>query len=428
MSRDLQKTKWLYTRNSMNNFKIGYFLATRQLFRGNRRSVVLVIAVMVFTFLNLVAVSGILVGLIEGSSVAYRAKYIGDLVISPLANKKVVQDTGPILAILNNQNNISGFTVRYINSGSIESNYNKRDAGKRREIANGNILGIKASAENKVTDWQNDILEGSFLDDFDTGKIVVGKNMLARYSQVPQDRERSLGDVAIGEKVLVTINGNVNEFILKGVLNGKTDASRQAYISDTDMKKMIPGDGIEASSINVRMKNPGEEVALKKVLVSNGLDEHQKIETYEEGEPSFVKDLKKVFSILGTAIGSIGIIVASITIFIIIYINALTRRKYIGIMKGIGIAPSVIEISYILQSIFYGVIGSAIGAVIVYTILIPLFTAYPIDFPFSDGIMVAPFDSTLNKFLTLMFFTILAGYLPARSIVKQNTLNAILGR
>jgi len=412
----------------MNNFKIGYFLAIRQLFRGNRRSVVLVIAVMVFTFLNLVAVSGILVGLIEGSSVAYKTKYIGDFVISPLANKKTIQDTGPIVAILKSQDSITGFSVRYANSGSIESNYNKRDAGKRREVATGNILGINAEAENKVTGWRKDILEGEFLENSDTGKIVVGKNMLARYSQVPQDRERSLGDVQIGQKVLVTINGNVNEFTLKGVLNGKTDASRQAYISDTDMKKMVPGDAVEATSINVRMKNPGEEIYLKQILLNNGLGENQKVETYQDAEPSFVKDLKKVFSILGTAIGSIGIIVASITIFIIIYINALTRRKYIGIMKGIGIAPSVIEISYILQSIFYGVIGSAIGAVIVYTILVPLFTAYPIDFPFSDGIMVAPFDSTLNKFLTLMFFTILAGYLPARSIVKQNTLNAILGR
>ncbi len=412
----------------MNNIRLGFFLAWRQLVRGNRRSVILVIAVMVFTFLNLVAVSGILVGLIEGSSVAYRAKYIGDLIISPLANKKVIQDTEQIVAILKSLPEIQAFTVRYANTGSIESNYNKRDAGKRREVANGNIIGIKASSEAQVTKWDQDILEGEFLADNDTGKIVVGKNMLARYSQVPQDAERALGDVQIGDKVLVNINGNINEFILKGVLNGKTDASRQAYISDTDMKKMIVGDDVRASTIAVRMKNVGDEKYVKSVLTNNGYEENQKVQTYEEGEPSFVKDLKSVFSILGTAIGSIGLVVASITIFIIIYINAITRRKYIGIMKGIGINPKVIEISYVMQSIFYGVIGSVIGAAIVYTLLIPLFDAYPIDFPFSDGIMVAPVYDTFIKFSTLMFFTILAGYLPARSIVKQNTLNAILGR
>jgi ABC-type lipoprotein release transport system permease subunit len=42
--------------------------------------------------------------------------------------------------------------------------------------------------------------------------------------------------------------------------------------------------------------------------------------------------------------------------------------------------------------------------------------------------MVAPAYDTFIKFLTLMFSTILAGYFPARSIVKGNTLDAILGR
>lgn len=42
--------------------------------------------------------------------------------------------------------------------------------------------------------------------------------------------------------------------------------------------------------------------------------------------------------------------------------------------------------------------------------------------------MVAPYFDTFIKFTVLMLATILAGYLPSRGIVKQNTLNAILGR
>lgn len=388
----------------------------------------MIVAVMVLTFLNLVAVSGILVGLIEGSSVAYRSKYIGDLLVSPLENKKTIQDTDQIVSVIKSLDEVKGYSVRYIQSGSVESNYNNRDAGKRREIASGNIFGIRPSLENSVTAWGDDLIEGEFLDDSDTGKIVVGKNMLARYAQVTQDAERALGDVQIGDKVLVNINGNINEFVLKGVIKGKTDASRQAYITSTDMKKMIVGDDTRATQIAVRVNVKGDEDYVRNVLVSNGFSENQKVQTYAMGEPSFVKDLKKVFSILGTAIGSIGLVVAFITIFIVIYINAITRRKYIGIMKGIGITPKVIEMSYVMQSIFYGITGSMIGALVVYFVLIPLFTAYPIDFPFSDGIMVAPYLDTFYKFVVLMFATILAGYLPAKSIVKQNTLNAILGR
>ncbi len=141
-----------------------------------------------------------------------------------------------------------------------------------------------------------------------------------------------------------------------------------------------------------------------------------------------MKDIQATFALLGNAIGSIGLAVASITIFIVIFINAITRRKFIGIMKGIGIDGKVIEISYVFQSIFYALCGSIIGVVIVYTILVPLFDAYPINFPFSDGILVAPFGGTMLRVMLLMITTLIAGYIPARMIVRKNTLDAILGR
>lgn len=73
----------------MNNFKIGYFLAIRQLFRGIYVVVFGNCGYGVYFFLNLVAVSGILVGLIiEGSSVAYRAKVYWRLSHFPTGQQK----------------------------------------------------------------------------------------------------------------------------------------------------------------------------------------------------------------------------------------------------------------------------------------------------------------------------------------------------
>jgi ABC-type antimicrobial peptide transport system permease subunit len=60
--------------------------------------------------------------------------------------------------------------------------------------------------------------------------------------------------------------------------------------------------------------------------------------------------------------------------------------------------------------------------------LIPFFLAHPLNFPFSDGILVAPLGETFFRFFLLLFVTIIAGYIPARRIVKQNTLDSILGR
>ena len=111
-----------------------------------------------------------------------------------------------------------------------------------------------------------------------------------------------------------------------------------------------------------------------------------------------------------------------------IYINALTRRKYIGILKGIGISEGAIEFAYMMQSVFYAVIGIGIGLLFLYGFLVPFFAQNPIDFPFSDGILVADIGPTLFRALILLVVTMIAGLLPARIIVRQNTLDSILQR
>jgi hypothetical protein len=64
----------------------------------------------------------------------------------------------------------------------------------------------------------------------------------------------------------------------------------------------------------------------------------------------------------------------------------------------------------------------------VYVLLVPYFASHPINFPFSDGILVAPILGTGIRISLLIVSTIIAGYVPARLIVRKNTLDSILGR
>ena len=75
----------------------------------------------------------------------------------------------------------------------------------------------------------------------------------------------------------------------------------------------------------------------------------------------FLKDIKGTFAILGNAISGIGLIVACITIFIVIFVNAITRRRFIGILKGIGINKKAILYSYMMQAMIYAFMGIIIG-------------------------------------------------------------------
>jgi ABC-type antimicrobial peptide transport system permease subunit len=176
------------------------------------------------------------------------------------------------------------------------------------------------------------------------------------------------------------------------------------------------------------LKKGIDPVYVRDILKNAGFDQYAKIQTAEDAEPKFIKDMKKTFAILGNLISSIGLAVASITVFIVIFINAITRRKFIGILKGIGISNLSIEFSYVVQSIFYAICGMVIGTALVFGFLKPYLDVHPINFPFSDGILVATALGTFIRGFILFVATVIAGYIPARIVVKQNTLDAILGR
>jgi putative ABC transport system permease protein len=197
---------------------------------------------------------------------------------------------------------------------------------------------------------------------------------------------------------------------------------------DTQLRSLIGRDDYNVDEVSIKLLPGGDPVLVRDGLIRSGVNQYARVQTFEDAQPKFLQDIKATFALLGNMISSIGLAVASITIFIVIFINAITRRKFIGIMKGIGISGVAIETSYVFQSIFYAVIGSSIGLGILYLMLQPYIAANPIDFPFSDGILVAPLDGTLIRIGLLVFTTIIAGYIPARMIVRKNTLDSILGR
>lgn len=419
-------------KNWINVVSVGWFLAKRQIKGSNKSTTFLIVFIMMLTFLNLVVVSGILVGLLEGAEIANRDQYTGDLIVSTPSGKSYIEDTHELESTLRRMPDVSALSVRYIESGQIEANYRtRRDFDDVRDIVATQIVGIDLEDENALTGLSNYVTEGEFLNPSESGKILIGANLLYRYSSGFGDFWASLDGVFPGDEVRVTLDGNTKTFIVKGIADTKVDAvSLRAFITEADFLRLVDRPGINANEISLRL-SPGASVTamdVKNNLVKLGFAEWGKIQTFKEAIPEFLNQIKLAFALLGNVIGLIGIVVASITIFIVIYINAVTRRKYIGIMKGIGISEKAIEISYVFQSIFYATAGGLVGLFVVYALLVPLFLAHPLDFPFSDGILVAPVSSTIWKFILLMVVTLLAGYIPARNIVKKNTLDSILGR
>lgn len=409
---------------------VGLFLAKRDLKRANPWTTTLIVFVMLLTFLNLVVVSGILVGLIEGSVEADKRYSSGDILVSPFLNKSYIERTPEVSAIAQTIPGYQASVVRYTGSARVESNYRTTIApDELRDGAGGSLLGIDPQKEKVFSDIEKFVIEGSFIESGDSDSVVLGKNLLWKYTPIEAPGFQTLKDISIGSRIRITIGDVKKEYYVKGIISSKVDTFDSSIIMlDSEARKLIGRSDYNANQIAIQLVPGTDPVRTKELLIASGVGEYGRVQTQDEALPKFLKDIQTTFGILGNAISSIGLVVAAITIFIVIFVNAITRRRFIGILKGIGITPRAIAISYMIQSIFYAVAGSLIGMVVVFGLLKPLFVAHPIDFPFSDGILVATVPGTILRMLILLVATIVAGYIPARIVIKQNTLSAILGR
>ena len=429
--------------------RVGSFLAKRQVRRGNIWITLLIIAIMTLTFLSLVVIPGILIGLTEGSFEQNRKHLTGDLYLTTLPDEKTIVNTQDIVRVLDTLPEVENYSVRYSIGATVEAGYIFRDDfSKESESLSINTYAIDVGKEEATTDISKFIIEGEMLSSDESGYVLIGSTLLAKYSSFA-DLFDPLVNVEVGKPIKLTLQGEpleglerdralldgntttgqTSEFIVKGVLDSKVgELSSGLFITEQDYRRISGQKSLQASEIAIKHDKTVNEDQFKQIGLAYGFDRYAKVRTATEAIPKFLADVQQTFGLLGNMIGLIGIVVSSITIFIVIYINALTRRKFIGILKGIGISEGAIETAYLMQAVFYALIGIGLGLLLLYGLMVPFFEANPIDFPFSDGILVARVPETIFRGGVLLFVTMVAGFLPARLIVRQNTLDSILQR
>lgn len=409
---------------------VGLFLGLRELRRSNPWTTLLIVFVMTLTFLNLIVVSGILVGLIQGSTDANRDYYTSDLIISNFQSREYIDRTNEVLQVINNLPGLRAYTGRYIQGGRVEAGY-KTQVNKREVIDNsgGLVVGISPVQENEVTNLARFVVEGNYLEPDDYDQILLGSNLLYRYAPIDSPGLQTLNQAEVGSKVRLVIDDIKREVTIKGVIKSKVGENDQRiFMIDRELRQLIGRTDYNVDEIAVSLETGTSPLVAKSWLLERGVGRYANIQTWEEAQPKFLTDIKLTFALLGNVIGTIGLIVASITIFIVIFVNAITRRRYIGIAKGIGVPSLAIEFSYIVQSVFYALGGIILGLILVYAFIKPYFDLNPLNFPFSDGILVAPWSGSLIRAAILLLATLVAGYIPAKIVIRGNTLDAILGR
>src|SRR5674536_43489 len=126
---------------------------------------------------------------------------------------------------------------------------------------------------------------------------------------------------------------------------------RQAYISRADLEEMM---GIEdrdfAQEIAVKTTEGTDEYETRTALLSLGIKEN--IRTWHEFAGILLL-IENTLGLVRNIMNAIGLLIAFVIIFVVIYVNIVNKKRQIGVQKAIGIEQNVIVASFVLQAMLY---------------------------------------------------------------------------
>lgn len=398
----------------LTNLKLSLFLAYKSITKGNKGTLILTIFIMSLVFVNLVFTASIFLGLSDTVNNQVINTLYGNVAVEPKKDEKYISDVYSLKQKINGVPGVTGISAQYV-TGAALSYKDKSGAWT--------VRSINPDDEMTVTTVHNFMIDGEYLSKLDTNEILLGKEIPGGYGG---DLEHlSLGGVKVGDSIDVLFNNGVKRnYRVKGVFDVNFLQSNSiAYISEKEMESVL---GLEdkASLILIKTKDKGYEGNYIKQFLELGIKEEIKPWAVYA---AMVKNITQSFDMIALLIAVIGLFVASVTIFIIIYVNTISKRRHIGILRAIGIKESIIIDSYIFQAMFYAISGTVIGLIIMFFVLKPLFIAHPLKFPVGFvSLLIVPEKVSINT-ISLIAAALAAGFIPSWMAVRETILEAIWG-
>jgi putative ABC transport system permease protein len=407
----------------MRDLQTAAFIAYKSITKGSKSTLLLLVFILSLSFLNMMFISGVLSGITYSQVQALINFFNSDVTVGPQTFpqvKQFVPNQAQLRAQIQTIPGVIASARHYLLAGSIA--FDKDRNGQFKSVS-GVFIGIDPADESKVLTFDNLLIGGQQLAAGDTDQIVLSSALAGGYGiPAPSD----LGGVKVGDKVRITYsNGVMRTYTVKGMYNDIVGLY-ETFISSKEAESILDVHD-SASQILVktdltRMTAPDYEAKIQ------ALAPELKVQNYNDLLGSFGSFLKAL-DLIQFIVGAISVVVAAITIFVLIYVNAINKRRQIGILKAIGIKKSIIVNAYIFQSIFYTICGMAIGLFMVFGLLVPLLTAYPV--PLIAGFMnLVLIYSPLRVVLSILSFIAagyLAGRIPANLVARQDILKGIWG-
>ncbi|MCX9026342.1 MAG: FtsX-like permease family protein [Candidatus Methanoperedens sp.] len=396
-----------------NNVKLSLFLAYRSMTKGNKSTLLLIIFIMSLIFVNLVFIGSIFLGVTEATNKQVINSLYSNIVIEPKKDDKYISDVYSLEQKIKGVPGVVGISSQYVTGATLSYKDKHGTWGLR---------SINPDDEMKVTTNHNYLIAGNFLSKLDDNEILLGKEISGGFGG---DLDYSSLGVKVGDSIDVQFdNGVKKSFKVKGIFDANfIQTNTMAYISQKGMESVY---GLEdkASQILVKTRDNGNEDRYVKQFQEMGIKEQIKPWTVYAG---MVKNITNSFDMIAMMITAIGLFVAVITIFIIVYTSTISKRKQIGILRAVGIEESIIIQSYIFQALFIVVCGIFIGLIIIFFAIKPYFIEHPLKFPIGlASLMILPEKVSMNV-ISLIIAAIAAGFIPSWMAVRKTIIDTIWG-
>jgi putative ABC transport system permease protein len=411
----------------MGNLKVALFLAYKSIIKGNRWALVLIILVMSLSFANLILTPSILSGVTNTLDEQQVDTLFANIVIDPEEDEYYLDHMEQTEKKIKQIPGVVGVSVHLNSEAFIEYQWREKDSiSDKGKSGTWSVIGIDPDQEVNVTTIHEHIIQGSYLEADDRDQIVLGIEV-AGGDGAQTSSFLSLGEVEVGDEVRLTYpNGVQREYWVKGIFHAReTQADRLAFVTRKEMTSVLgrPVFADRASQILVKIEQMGDENWF--IEEFEAMDINGEIRSWQEygGLGGIVSS----FDVITSLINAIGLIVAAIVMFIVIYINVLNKKRQIGILRAIGIKTNIVITSYLVQALFYAILGIIFGGLIMHFVIEPYFINYPLDLPLGlVSLSIEPL-SIQKAVWGLILAAVFAGIIPVLSIIRQSIIKSIWG-
>ncbi len=412
----------------MGDIKLAIFLAYKSIFKGNRWALALVVLVMALSFANLLLTPSIMLGVTDTLNRQQVETLYGNIVVDPPADQYFLNRADQMVNSIEQVHGVAGATVRLDNSALIEYEWlEKATSSDKGKSGTWPVIGVDPARETNVTTIPRRIIHGSYLDAGDRDSIVIGIG-IAGGNGAETAEFQTLQGVRVGDTVRATYpNGIQREYEVKGIFHAREGrADRTAFVTRAEMESIMGRTvyGDRASQILVSINQSDNEGRVIADISALGFDAQVRSWT-EHGKAA--GGIISSFEIVAGLIGGIGLVVAGIVMFIVIYINVIHSRRHIGILRAIGIKKNVIVGSYLTQSLFYASTGIVLGGLAFGFGLQVYFERHPLDLSIGHVSLALQASTVQNAVVGLIVAAILAGLIPVLNITRQGIIHAIWG-